>query len=60
MKPVTEQSVGNGVSLYTLGRGGLKVVVTNWGATIMSLYTPDAQGYTHSSSSRCNAATCFS
>jgi hypothetical protein len=48
------------VSLYTLGRGGLKVVVTNWGATIMSLYTPDAQGYTHSSSSRCNAATCFS
>lgn len=41
---VTEECVGDGVFLYTLERGGVRAVFTNWGATLMSLCVPDAQG----------------
>lgn len=41
---LTEECVGDGVFLYTLERGGVRVVFTNWGATLMSLCVPDAQG----------------
>lgn len=41
---LTEECVGDGVFLYTLERGGVRAVFTNWGATLMSLCVPDARG----------------
>jgi len=41
---LTEECVGDGVFLYTLERGAVRAVFTNWGATLMSLSVPDAQG----------------
>lgn len=41
---ISEECVGDGVYIYTLERGGVRAVFTNWGATLMSLCVPDAQG----------------
>lgn len=41
---VTEECVGDGVFIYTLERGGVRALFTNWGATLMSLFVPDGQG----------------
>jgi hypothetical protein len=45
---ISEECVGDGVYIYTLERGGVRAVFTNWGAILMSLCVPDAQGaYEH-------------
>jgi aldose 1-epimerase len=41
---VKEECVGDGLFIYTLERGSVRAVFTNWGATLMSLCVPDAQG----------------
>ncbi|KAG0583410.1 hypothetical protein KC19_3G133900 [Ceratodon purpureus] len=41
---VTEECVGDGLFFYTLERGGVRAVFSNWGATLISLCVPDAQG----------------
>ncbi|CAK9230652.1 unnamed protein product [Sphagnum troendelagicum] len=41
---VREECVGDGVFVYTLERGGIRAVFSNWGATLMSLFVPDAAG----------------
>lgn len=41
---VKEECVGDGLFIYTLERGSVRAVFTNWGATLMSLSVPDAQG----------------
>ena len=41
---ISEECVGDGVYIYTLERGGVRAVFTNWGAILMSLCVPDAQG----------------
>jgi hypothetical protein len=41
---VREECVGDGIFVYTLERGGIRAVFSNWGATLMSLFVPDAAG----------------
>jgi hypothetical protein len=41
---VREECVGDGVFVYTLERGGIRAIFSNWGATLMSLFVPDGAG----------------
>lgn len=52
---LTEECVGDGVFVYTLERGGVRAVFSNWGATLMSLCVPDAQGDNASPCGGCRA-----
>lgn len=56
---ISEECVGDGVYIYTLERGGVRAVFTNWGAILMSLCVPDAQGaYEHRYTHNCYVWKC--